>query len=171
MKFSKQILIVLSSVGLIGLGAYSSQASLDNSSTLFASSTITEAQQPDSLKIAQSFKPATQTGEVRMTLSGMSTPLKPGKQKLTLMVINAKTGKPTASKDVQVTLTMSAKEMDAMGMKGMGEGSAKTQVKPASSPGIYDIETTVPFAGNWQLKVDLKQAKPPANAVFNLAVK
>jgi hypothetical protein len=61
--------------------------------------------------------------------------------------------------------------MDAMGMKGMGEGSAKTQVKSAASPGTYDIETTIPFAGNWQLKVDLKEAKPPASAVFNLAVK
>ncbi|NJN39311.1 MAG: hypothetical protein HC790_12345 [Acaryochloridaceae cyanobacterium CSU_3_4] len=86
------------------------------------------------------------------------------------MVMDAKE-QPMVAQNVQAAMTMTVKEMDAMGMKGMGEGSAKTQVKPGSSVGTYDIGTTVPFAGNWQLKVDLKQAKPPASAIFNLAVK
>jgi hypothetical protein len=80
-------------------------------------------------------------------------------------------GKPLTNKAVQAQMTMTAKEMDAMGMKGMGAASAKTQVKPSTTPGLFAIETTIPFGGNWQLKVNLNTVQPPATAVFNLAVK
>ena len=99
-----------------------------------------------------------------------ATSLKQGKSTLMLTVKNAK-GQPIAAKEVQVALLMSKKEMESMGMKNMGEVSAKTQVKPAAAPGVFKVETNLPFGGNWQMKVNLKDAQAPASAVFNLRVK
>lgn len=164
MQFPQRIFIFLGSVGLLFLGACSNgqqAATPDTSPAAEVTSGPTQR--------TQSLKPATQTGEVHMTLNVPAHPLPQGKNMLMLNVIDAKE-QPVIAQNVQVAMTMTAKEMEAMGMKGMGEGSAKTQVKPASSPGTYDIETTIPFVGNWQLKVDLKEAQPPASAVFNLAV-
>lgn len=166
MQFPKRFLILLGSTGLLFLGACSNGQEAATSSSSPATETTSSPAQG-----SQRLKPATETGAAQMSLNVPATPLSQGKNKLTLMTMMDTKAQPVDAKEVQVTLTMSAKEMDSMGMKGMGEGSAKTEVKPASSPGTYDIETTVPFAGNWQLKVDLKQAKPPASAVFNLAVK
>jgi hypothetical protein len=168
----KYILIVLSSVGLLFLAACGNGQQSSPSSSGSAespSASMSEAGGSGMAQGKQKLEPATQTGDARITL-GKSDPLKQGKNTFMLTVVDP-AGQPLDVKNVQAQMVMTAKEMDAMGMKGMGEGSAKTQVKSAASPGTYDIETTIPFAGNWQLKVDLKEAKPPASAVFNLAVK
>lgn len=166
MQFSKTILILLGSAGVLFLGACSNGQEVTTPISSPAAETTSSPAQG-----TQSLKPAAETGAAQMSLNVPANPLSQGKNRLTLMTMMDAKAQPVDAKKVQVILRMSAKEMDSMGMKGMGEGSAKTQVKPASVPGTYDIETTVPFAGNWQLKVDLKQAKPPASAVFNLAVK
>lgn len=165
MKLSKSILMFFGGAGLLLLAACSSGQPSANSSPATSPDAMAKTEQSSN---AQTIAPASQTGEARMMLDAAS--LKQGKNTLTLMVKDAK-GQPIAAKDVQVALVMSAKEMDAMGMKGMGEGSAKTQVKPATAPGTFAVEAEVPFSGNWQMKVDLKDAQPPASAVFNLPVK
>lgn len=174
MTFFKHILIVFSSVGLLflaacGNGQQSSPSSSGSAESPSASMSMSEAGDSGMAQGEQKLEPVTQTGDARMTL-GTTAPIKQGKNTLMLTVVDP-AGQPLDIKNVQAQMVMTAKEMDAMGMKGTGEGSAKTQVKPVSSPGTYDIETIVPFAGNWQLKVDLKEAKPPVSAVFNLAVK
>lgn len=171
MRLSKQILMFLGGAGLLLLAACSSGQPSASSSPSAASPDAmakTDMAKTDQSSNAQMIAPATQTGEARMMLDAAS--LKQGKNTLTLTVKDAK-GQPIAAKDVQVALMMSAKEMESMGMKGMGDGSAKTQVKPATAPGAFAVETDLPFSGNWQMKVDLKDAQPPASAVFNLPVK
>lgn len=165
MHFPKRLFIFLGSAGLLFLAACSNGQETATSNSSSVPKTTSSPTQG-----TQSLKPASRMGEIHMTLNVSANPLPQGKNTWTLMVMDAKE-QPVVAQNVQVAMTMTAKEMDAMGMKGMGEGSAKTQVKPGSSAGTYDVETTVPFAGNWQLKVDLKEAKPPASAVFNLAVK
>lgn len=173
MKFSRRILIALSGAGLLLLGACSSgqqAASPGSSPAASPSDSMSKMEQSSNTQGGQSIAPVTQTGEARMSLNTPANPLPQGKNMLMLTVMDAK-GQPVAAKEVQVAMIMTAKEMDAMGMKGMGEGSAKTQVKPGTSPGVYEIETSFPFHGNWELKVNLKDAQPPASAVFNVAVK
>ena len=166
MKLSEQILIFFSGAGLLLLAACSSgQPSASNSPVAASPDAMAKTDQSSN---AQVIAPATQTGEARMMLD--ATSLKQGKNTLMLTVKDAK-GQPIAAKEVQVALLMSEKEMESMGMKGMGEGSAKTQVKPAAAPGTFEVETNLPFSGNWQMKVDLKDAQAPASAVFNLPVK
>lgn len=162
MKSFKLLLIVLSSGGLIFLAAWSNGQQIPNLGMSLA--------QAGSASNAQVIKPATQTGKVRMTLKAAATPLKQGKNTLLLSVMDAKTSKPLAVKDVRVEMVMSEAEMKAMGMGGMGAGSAKTQVKPAASPGMFEIQTSLPFGGKWQMKVNIKDTQPPASAVFNVAV-
>ena len=99
-----------------------------------------------------------------------ATSLQQGKSTLMLTVKNAK-GQLIAAKDVQVALLMSEKEMESIGMKSMSEGLAKTQVKPVAAPGAFEVKTNLPFNGNWQMKVNLKDGQAPASAVFNLRVK
>lgn len=171
MKFSKRILIVLSGAGLLLLGACSSgqqTASPGSSPAASPSGSMSKMEQPN--QGGQSLKPVSQTGEVQMTINPTASPLPQGKNTLMLTVMDAK-GQPIAAKDVQVAISMSAKEMDAMGMKGMGEGSAKTTLTPAAAPGQFAIATSLPFGGNWQLKAEVNDAKPSASAVFKLAVK
>lgn len=163
MKSFKLLLIVLSSGGLIFLAAWSNGQQIANLGMSLA--------QAGPASNAQVIKPATQTGKVRITLNAAATPLKQGKNTLLLSVMDAKTSKPLAVKDVRVEMVMSEAEMKAMGMGGMGAGSAKTQVKPAASPGMFEIQTSLPFGGKWQMKVNIKDTKPPASAVFNVAVK
>jgi len=174
MKSFKWLLMVLGSAGLISLGACSNgqQAANSGSSPAVSDSKTTPETSQSGIALAgQVIEPATQTGEARMTLKTAATPLKIGKNTLMLTVLDAKTGKPLAVKDVAVEMTMSEQEMKAMGMGGMGAGSAKTQVKPATSPGTFEIETSPPFGGKWQMKVNLKDTQPPASAIFALAVK
>ncbi len=171
MKFSKRILIVLSGAGLLLLGACSSgqqTASPGSSPAASPSGSMSKMEQPN--QGGQSLKPVSQTGEAQMTLSSTANPLPQGKNTLMLTVMDAQ-GQSIAAKDVQVAISMSAKEMDAMGMKGMGEGSAKTTMKPAAAPGQFEVATSLPFGGNWELKAEVKDAKSPASAVFKLAVK
>lgn len=122
------------------------------------------------VKGAQGLKPATQTGKVRMPLKTASTPLKSGKNKLMLTIADAK-GQPIAAKNIQAAMLMTAREMGAMGMSGMGQASAKTQVKPNNNPSVFEVETSFPYSGNWELRVNLTGTQPPASAVFKLAVK
>ncbi|MBC7879898.1 MAG: FixH family protein [Anaerolineae bacterium] len=110
-----------------------------------------------------------QTGSAHLVLDVPVSPLKQGKNTLTLKVTDAKTGKPLAIKDIKVETTMTAKEMEAMGMGGMGSGSAKTAISPTKAPGTYNLKTILPFGGNWQMKVSAKQ--PSASAVFAVVVK
>lgn len=160
MQFPKQTVIVLGSAGLMVLGAYSYRQPAANAGS----------HPSTAIRIAQSLKPATQTSNVRMTLSIGATPLHPGKHKLMLTVMNAN-GQPIATKNVQVAMIMPAKAMAAMGMSGMGEGTAKTSIKPAAKPGTFEVESNLSYGGQWQLKVNVKDTQPPANAVFNIAVK
>ncbi|BAU15780.1 hypothetical protein LEP3755_63450 (plasmid) [Leptolyngbya sp. NIES-3755] len=171
MKFSKPMLIFLSGAGLLLFAACSNGQPTANSPSSIASPDSmakTETAKNTASSNLQMLTPTTQTGDARMTLDASS--LKQGKNTLTLTAKDSK-DQAIAAKDVQVAVTMSDKEMEAMGMKGMGEGAAKTQVKPAAAPGAYAVETELPFGGNWQLKVDLKDAQPPASAVFTLPVK
>ena len=103
-----------------------------------------------------------------MTLKAGNTPLKIGKNTLMLSVMDAKTGKPLAVKKIGIEMVMSAKEMKAMGMDGMGSGSAKTEVKSASM-GMFKVTTNPSYGGNWQLQVKVKDIN--ANAVFDIVVK
>lgn len=170
----KLLLMVLGIAGLISLGACSNGQQAANSGSSPAISflnTMNETKQSDKAAGGQVVEPVTQTGEARMTLKTAATPLKTGKNALMLTVMDAKTGKPLAVKDVKVEMTMSEQEMKLMGMEGMGAGSAKTQVKPAASAGTFEIETSLPFGGKWQMKVNLKNTQPSASAVFDLAVK
>lgn len=163
MKSFKLLLIVLSSGGLVFLATWSNGQQIANLGISLA--------QAGTVSNGQVIKPTTQTGKARMTLNAADTPLKQGKNTLMLTVMDAKTGKPLAVKDVGVEIVMSEEEMKAMGMGGMGAGSAKTQVKPAASPGMFEIQTSLPFGGKWQMKVNIKDTQPPASAVFNVAVK
>lgn len=173
MKSFKWLLIGLASTGVIFLGACSNGQQSANSGSsspdLSSSKTVTETGQSSIASSSQVIEPATHMGEARMTLKTEATPLKTGKSTLKLNVTDAKTGKPLAAKNVAVQMVMSEQEMKAMGMEGVG--TAKTQVKSASSPGMFEIQTSLPYAGNWQLKVNLKDIQPTASAVFNLAVK
>lgn len=163
MKSFKLLLIVLSSGGLIFLAAWSNGQQIANLGMSLA--------QASTASNGQVIKPTSQTGKARMTLNAAATPLKQGKNTLMLTIMDAKTSKPKAFKDVRVEMVMSEAEMKAMGMGGMGAGSAKTQVKPAASPGMFEIQTSLPFGGKWQMKVNIKDTQPPASAVFNVAVK
>ena len=118
---------------------------------------------------AAELKAASQTGNARISLNALTTPLKQGKNTLTLKVVDAKTGKPLDAKEVKVETTMSAKEMETMGMKGMGDGTARTQVVSAGKPGTFSVKTSLPFGGNWQMKATLVQ--PATTAVFDVPVK
>jgi hypothetical protein len=173
MKFTKRILSSFSVIGLLFLGAcsYSSkpQADSSNSQNTPPSDAISKKEQSTITKGIQTITPKEKMGNSQMTLS-VANPVQQGKNTLTLMVVDSE-GKPLASKNVLVVTTMSAQEMDAMGMKGMGEGSAKTTVKPSALPGTFEINTDLPFGGTWHLKVDVKDTQPPANAIFDLAVK
>ncbi|PHJ71120.1 hypothetical protein VF14_00390 [Nostoc linckia z18] len=163
MKSFKWLLIVIGSMGVISLGACSNGQQVDNSGnnpTVSSSKTTTGS---------QVIEPATQTGEAHMILNTEATPLKTGKSTLMLNVTDAKSGKPLAVKNVAVEMVMSEQEMKAMGMEGVG--TAKTQIKPTSSPGMFEIQSSLPYGGNWQLKVNLKDIQPTASAVFNVAVK
>lgn len=116
---------------------------------------------------AVELKAKDQSGDARIALSAPSS-LKQGKNTFTLS-LKDKSGKPLAAKDVKVEATMSEREMDTMGMKGMGGGSAKTEVTPGKAPGTFDVKTNLPFGGNWQMKVSFKQ--PLTSAVFIVPVK
>ena len=163
MKFSNWLLVAVGSVGLISIAACSNGQPA-------ASNKIDRSIALESGKAASGnvLKPTTQTGAARMTLKAGNTPLKVGKNTLMLSVMDAKTGKPLAVKNIGVEMVMSAKEMTAMGMSGMGAGSAKTEVQPASM-GMFKVTTNPGYGGNWQLQVKLKDIN--ANAVFDLAVK
>jgi hypothetical protein len=166
MRVSRRIFVGLSSVGLLLLGVLSH----GQKAAFAASGLMASTEQVSKVKGDQGLKPATQTGKVRMTLKMASTPLKSGKNKLMLTITDAK-GQPIAAKNVQVAMIMTAKEMDAMGMSGMGQASAKTQVKPIKNLGMFEVETSLPYGGNWELRVNLTDTQPPARAVFKLAVK
>jgi hypothetical protein len=118
---------------------------------------------------AVEIKSTSQTGSAHLVLDVPESPLKQGKSILTLKITDAKTGKPLAVKDIKVETIMTAKEMEAMGMGGMGAGSAKTEISPAKAPGTYNLKTSLPFGGNWQIKVSAKQ--PSSSAAFTVAVK
>lgn len=118
---------------------------------------------------AVEIKSTSPTGSARLVLDVPASPLKQGKHTFTLKVTDAKTGKPLALKDIKVETTMTAKEMEAMGMGGMGSGSAKTEISPAKAPGSYNVKTSLPYGGNWQVTVSAKQ--PPLSAIFTVMVK
>lgn len=162
MKSLKWLLLAVGSIGLISLGACSkggSTASSDSSQTVAVESGTASG---------NVLKPSTQTGAAKMTLKAGNTPLKVGKNTLMLSVMDAKTGKPLAVKNIGVEMVMTAKEMTTMGMSGMGAGTAKTEVQPASM-GMFKVTTNPGYGGNWQLQVKVKDID--ANAVFDLAVK
>ncbi len=163
MKSLKLVLIILGSAGLISLGA------CNNGQTASSDSNQAVSSPSGTATGSQVIKPASQTGSALMTLNAEAIPLKIGKNTLMLAVMDAKTGKPLAVKDVGVEMIMTEKEMKAMGMEGAG--SAKIEVKPATSPGMFAIQTSLPFGGNWQMKVNLKDAQPTASAVFDVVVK
>ncbi len=157
MKYFRLPLIVLTSLG-VGLLASNSNAQQVNSPSVLVAKAAKGGQ----------IDPNTHTGTARITLK-TSAPLKMGKSTLMLTVTDAK-GKPLAAKNVTAQMVMTAKEMKAMGMDGMGAGTAKTQVKPGSKPGTFEVQTSLPYGGNWELNVSVKDAQP-SSAVFNLAVK
>ena len=161
MKFFKLPLIIASSLG-VSLLASCSNAQQANSPVNSPSVLVAKA------ATGGQIEPDTHTGTAHITLK-TATQLKMGKSTLMLTVTDAK-GKPLASKNVTVQMVMTAKEMKAMGMDGMGAGTAKTQIKPGSKPGTFEIQTNLPYGGNWELNVSLRDA-PPNSAVFNLAVK
>ena len=157
MKFLRLPLIVLTSLG-VGLLAFNSNAQQVNSPSALVAKAATGGQ----------IEPNTHTGTAHITLK-TSAPLKMGKNTLMLTVTDAK-GKLVAAKNVTVQMVMTAKEMKAMGMDGMGAGTAKTQVKPGAKPGTFEVQTSLPYRGNWELNVSVKDSQP-SSAVFNLAVK
>ena len=157
MKFLRLPLIVLTSLG-VGLLAFNSNAQQVNSPSALVAKAATGGQ----------IEPNTHTGTAHITLK-TSAPLKMGKNTLMLTVTDAK-GKLVAAKNVTVQMVMTAKEMKAMGMDGMGAGTAKTQVKPRAKPGTFEVQTSLPYGGNWELNVSVKGSQP-SSAVFNLAVK
>ncbi|WNZ28109.1 hypothetical protein HJG54_34990 (plasmid) [Leptolyngbya sp. NK1-12] len=165
MKLSKLVLIVFSMTGLTFLAACGTGQSTGSGSRPTAASDTTGKTEASSRDI----QPVTQTGNARMTLSELTMPLPQGKTTLRLVVADP-TGQPLAVQGIEAEMTMSEQAMEAMGMKEMGAGSAKTEVKSAASPGTYDIETNFPFGGDWQLTVALNDAQPPARAVFDIPV-
>jgi len=160
MKFFKLPLIVVSSLG-VSLLASCSNAQQVNSPVNNPPVLVAKA-------AGAQVEPNTHTGTARITLK-TAAPLKMGKNTLMLTVTDAK-GKPLAAKNVTVQMVMTAKEMKAMGMDGMGAGTAKTQVKPGAKPGTFEVQTSLPYRGNWELNVSVKDSQP-SSAVFNLAVK
>jgi YtkA-like len=162
MKSVKWPLIVLGSMGAIFLASCSNAQPVDNSA-----SSPNPAVLVSKAMTAGQIEPDTHTGKAHITLQ-TTTPLKMGKNKLILTMTDAKTGKPLAAKNVAVQMLMTAQAMQGMGMTGVG--TAKTQVKSAAAPGVFEIQTSLPFGGDWQLKVNLKDVQP-TSAVFNLAVK
>lgn len=161
MKFSKLPLIT---IGSLGVSLLASCSNAQQVSTPASSPSVLVAKAATGGQI----EPNTHTGAAHITLK-TATPLKMGKSTLILTVTDAK-GKPLAAKNVTVEMVMTAQEMKAMGMDGMGAGSAKTKVKPGSKPGMFEVQTSLPYSGNWELKVSLKDPQP-SSAVFNLAVK
>ena len=161
MKFLRLPLIVLTSLG-VSLLASCSNAQQVNSPVTNPSVLVAKA------STGGQIEPNAHTGTAHITLK-TSAPLKIGKSTLMLTVTDAK-GKPLAAKNVTAQMAMTAKEMKAMGMEGMGAGTAKTQVKPGAKPGMFEVQTSLPYGGNWELNVSVKDAQP-SSAVFNLAVK
>ena len=160
MKFFKLPLIVVSSLG-VSLLASCSNAQQVNSPANNPPVLVAKA-------AGGQVEPNTHTGTAHITLK-TAAPLKMGKNTLMLTVTDAK-GKPLSAKNVTVQMVMTAKEMKAMGMDGMGAGTAKTQVKPGATPGTFEVQTSLPYGGNWELNVSVKGTQP-SSAVFNLAVK
>ena len=161
MKFLRLPLIVLASLGVSLLASRSNAQHVNtpvNSPSVLVAKAATGGQ----------IEPNTHTGTAHITLK-TAAPLKMGKSRLMLTVTDAK-GKPLAAKNVTAQMVMTAKEMKAMGMEGMGAGTAKTQVKPGAKPGTFEVQTSLPYGGNWELNVSVKDAQP-SSAVFNLAVK
>ncbi len=118
---------------------------------------------------AAEIKPSTQVGAAKIVLIVASIPLKVGKNILMLKVSDAQ-NKPFISQDFKAVITQSAQEMAAMGMGDMGMAAAKVAVK-ATTPGVYEIKTSLPFGGKWNLQVNIKDTKPPARANFSFTVK
>jgi hypothetical protein len=162
MKSSNWLLVALGSIGLISIAACS------NGQPAASNHTERSIALESGTASGNVLKPSIQTGAARMTLKAGNTPLKIGKNTLMLSVMDAKTGKPLAVKKIGIEMVMSAKEMKAMGMDGMGAGSAKTEVKPASM-GMFKVTTNPSYGGNWQLQVKVKDIN--ANAVFDIVVK
>lgn len=159
MKSFKLPLIVLTSLG-VSLLASCSNAQQANNAVNSPSVLVAKA------ATGGQIEPDTHTGTAHITLK-TAAPLKIGKSTLMLTVTDAK-GKP--AKNVTAQMVMTEKEMKGMGMDGMGAGTAKTQVKPGSKPGTFEVQTSLPYGGNWELNVSVKDAQP-SSAVFNLAVK
>ena len=159
MKSFKLPLIILASLGVSFLASCSNAQQVNspvNSPSVLVAKAATGGQ----------IEPNTHTGTAHITLK-TAAPLKIGKTTLLLTVIDAK-GKP--AKNVTAQMVMTEKEMKGMGMEGMGAGTAKTQVKPGSAPGMFEVQTSLPYGGNWELRVSVKDTQP-SSAVFNLAVK
>ena len=161
MKFFKLPLIA---IGSLGVSLLASCSNAQQVSTPASSPPVLVAKTAPGGQI----EPNTHTGKAHITLK-TAAPLKIGKSTLMLTVTDAK-GKPVAAKNVTVKMVMTAKEMKAMGMDGMGAGTAKTQVKPGATPGTFEVQTSLPYGGNWELNVSVKGTQP-SSAVFNLAVK
>lgn len=166
LTLKKLILMPLASVGLMCIGACSSEQQVVDSRNNQAVSSPS-----DKTVDEQVIKPATQTGEARMSLNTKTTPLKAGKNTFMLSIMDAKNGTSLAVKNLGVEMVMSEEEMKAMGMPEMGRLTAKTQVKSANSPGMFEIQTSLPHEGNWQLTVNLKDIQPNASAIFHVVVK
>ena len=161
MKSFKLPLIVLTSLGVSFLASCSNAQQVNspaNNPPVLVAKAATGGQ----------VEPNTHTGTAHITLK-TAAPLKMGKSTLMLTVTDAK-GKPLAAKNVTVQMVMTAKEMKAMGMDGMGAATAKTQVKLGATPGTFEVQTSLPYGGNWELNVSVKGTQP-SSAVFNLAVK
>ena len=160
MKFVKWPLIVLGGLGVSLLVACSSTPQVEKPVSS-PSAPISKAMTGE-----QTIEPATHIGKDHVSLK--TAALAVGKNTLMLTVTDAKSGKPSAAKNVAVQMVMSEQEMKAMSMEGVG--TAKTEVKSGSSAGMFEIQTSLPYGGNWQLKVKTEDTSP-TNAVFNLAVK
>lgn len=165
LNFVKSSLLLLTSVVLICIGCSSEQKILNSKNNQADASTS------DKTVDRQVITPTTQTGEARMSLNTMTTPLKAGKNTLMLSITDAKNGKPLTVKNLGVEMFMSEEEMKAMGMPEMGALTAKTQVKAAKSPGMFEIHTSLPHEGNWQLKVNIKDMQSANSAIFNIVAK
>ncbi len=159
MKFFKLPLIA---IGSLGVSLLASCSNAQQVSTPASSPPVLVAKTAPGGQI----EPNTHTGKAHITLK-TAAPLKIGKSTLMLTVTDAK-GKPLATKNVTAQMVMTEKEMKGMGMDGMG--TAKTQVKPGSAPGMFEVQTSLPYGGNWELKVSVKDTQP-SSAIFNLAVK
>ncbi len=167
MKFVKWHLTVLGSLGVSFLASCSNIPQGTTSvSSPSASKTMME-EQKITVGTVGAIEPVTQTGKDHISLK-TTAELASGKNTLMLAVVDAKSGKPSAVKNVAVQMVMSEQEMKVMGMEGAG--TAKTQAKPGSALGMFEIQTSLPYGGKWQLKVTTDDLQP-TNAVFNLAVK